>query len=60
LIQYSEGLTTYQRVIDAQRNLAEQEDAFASATGSVGINLIALYKAIRWRLGTASWQGFHP
>ena len=54
MIQYSEGLTTYQRVIDAQRNLAEQKDAFASATGSVGINLIALYKAIRWRLGTAS------
>jgi outer membrane protein TolC len=46
LIQYSEGLTSYQRVIDAQRNLAEQEDAFASATGSVGINLIALYKAL--------------
>ena len=46
LIQYSEGLTTYQRVIDAQRNLAEQEDTFASATGSVGTNLIALYKAL--------------
>ena len=46
LIQYREGLTSYQRVIDAQRNLAEQEDAFASATGSVGINLIALYKAL--------------
>lgn len=46
LIQYSEGLTTYQRVIDSQRNLAEQEDALASATGSVGTNLIALYKAL--------------
>ena len=46
LIQYREGLTSYQRVIDAQRNLAEQEDAFAAATGSVGINLIALYKAL--------------
>jgi NodT family efflux transporter outer membrane factor (OMF) lipoprotein len=46
LIQYSEGLTTYQRVIDSQRNLARQEDAFASATGSVGTNLIALYKAL--------------
>jgi outer membrane protein TolC len=46
LIQYSEGSTTYQRVIDAQRNLAEQEDTFASATGSVGTNLIALYKAL--------------
>ena len=52
LIQYSEGLTTYQRVIDSQRNLAEQEDAFASATGSVSTNLIALYKALGggWKL----------
>jgi hypothetical protein len=33
-------------VIDAQRNLAQQADAFASATGSVGTNLIALYKAL--------------
>jgi NodT family efflux transporter outer membrane factor (OMF) lipoprotein len=46
LIQYSEGLTTYQRVIDSQRNLTAQEDAFASATGSVGTNLVALYKAL--------------
>jgi len=46
LIQYSEGSTTYQRVIDSQRNLARQEDAFASATGAVGTNLIALYKAL--------------
>ena len=46
LIQYSEGLTDFQRVIDAQRNLAQQEDAFASATGAVGTNLIALYKAL--------------
>ena len=46
LIQYSEGLTTYQRVIDSQRNLTQQEDAFATATGSVGTNLIALYKAL--------------
>ena len=46
LIQYSEGLTDFQRVIDAQRNLAQQEDAFASATGAVSTNLIALYKAL--------------
>ncbi len=46
LLRYSEGLATYQRVIDAQRNLAQQQDAFASAIGSVGINLIALYKAL--------------
>jgi hypothetical protein len=35
-----------QRVIDAQRNLAQQEDAFATVTGSVGTNLIAIYKAL--------------
>ena len=46
LIQYSEGLISYQHVIDAQRNLAQQEDAFASATCSMGINLISLYKAL--------------
>jgi NodT family efflux transporter outer membrane factor (OMF) lipoprotein len=46
LIQYREGLTSYQRVIDAQRNLVQQEDFFVSATGSVGTNLIALYKAL--------------
>jgi NodT family efflux transporter outer membrane factor (OMF) lipoprotein len=46
LIQYSEGLTDFQRVIDAQRNLARQQDTFASATGAVGTNLIALYKAL--------------
>jgi outer membrane protein TolC len=46
LIQYSDGLVSFQRVIDAQRNLVRQEDAFASATGSVGTNLIALYKAL--------------
>jgi len=46
LLQYSEGISTYQRVIDAQRNLARQEDAYASASGSVGTNLIALYKAL--------------
>ena len=39
LIQYSEGLTTYQRVIDSQRNLTQQEDALAAATGSVGIKM---------------------
>lgn len=33
-------------MIDTQRNLALQEDAYASATGSVGANLIALYKAL--------------
>ena len=46
LLQYSEGITIYQVVIDTQRNLVQQADAYASATGSVGTSLIALYKAL--------------
>jgi len=46
LTQYGQGLVSFQRVIDAQRNLAQQEDIFATVTGSVGTNLIAIYKAL--------------
>jgi len=46
LIQYREGLTSYQRVVDAQRYLTQQQDNLASTTGSVAINLVAMYKAL--------------
>ena len=45
-LQYIEGLSTYQRVIDAQRFLTEQQFRFASAKGAVVTNLIATYKAL--------------
>lgn len=46
LLQYREGLADYQRVLDAQRALANQQDSLTSVRGSIGINLIALYKAL--------------
>jgi len=46
LLQYGEGLTDYQRVLDAQRNLSIDQDALASLQGSVVLNLVNMYKAL--------------
>jgi NodT family efflux transporter outer membrane factor (OMF) lipoprotein len=45
-LQYIEGLSTYQRVIDAQRFLTQQQTQLASVSGGVVTNLIATYKAL--------------
>jgi hypothetical protein len=39
-------LSTYQRVIDPQRDLTEEQDNLASVMGSVVTNLISTYKAL--------------
>ncbi len=46
MIQYREGLTDYQRVLDTQRFQAQQEDLLTDTSGSVALNLIAIYKAL--------------
>jgi NodT family efflux transporter outer membrane factor (OMF) lipoprotein len=46
LIMYREGATDYQRVLDAQRALLDQENNLAQTTSSVATSLIALYKAL--------------
>jgi outer membrane protein TolC len=46
MLQYHEGLVDYQRVLDALRTHANQQDSLISVKGSIGINLIALYKAL--------------
>lgn len=46
MIQYREGIASYQRVLDTQRAQAEQEDIFAETSGFVALNLIAIYKAL--------------
>lgn len=46
LIQYREGLTTYQRVLDTQRFLAQQQDLLTETSGSVVVSLVAMYKAL--------------
>jgi hypothetical protein len=46
LIQYREGLVDYQRVLDTQRFLTEQQDALVFTAGNVDLGLVALYKAL--------------
>jgi outer membrane protein TolC len=46
LIQYREGLVDYQRVLDTQRFLTEQQDTLVTTAGVVVENLIAMYKAL--------------
>jgi NodT family efflux transporter outer membrane factor (OMF) lipoprotein len=46
MIQYREGLTDYQRVLDTQRFLTEQQDQLVFTAGSVNLGLVSLYKAL--------------
>ncbi len=46
LVQYRQGSVTYQRVLDTQRFLVQQEDQLARTEGDIAVNLIATYKAL--------------
>jgi NodT family efflux transporter outer membrane factor (OMF) lipoprotein len=46
LIQYREGVADYQRVLDTQRFLTQEQDLLTSVNGEVALNLIAIYKAL--------------
>ena len=46
LVQYREGAADYQRVLDAQRSLLQEQNTLAQQTSSVATNLVALYKAL--------------
>lgn len=46
LIQYREGVVDYQRVLDTQRFLTQEQDLLKSVNGEVALNLIAMYKAL--------------
>jgi len=43
---YREGYSDFQRVLDAQRALSAQQDAFVVNRGNAASSLIALYKAV--------------
>jgi NodT family efflux transporter outer membrane factor (OMF) lipoprotein len=45
-VMYREGAADYQRVLDAERSLLEQQNAVAQTSSSVATNLIAVYKAL--------------
>jgi NodT family efflux transporter outer membrane factor (OMF) lipoprotein len=46
LVQYREGAVDYQRVIDTQRALLQEQLRLADVQSSIATNLIALYKAL--------------
>ena len=46
LIQYREGASDYQRVLDSQGFLDQQQDRLTVSLGDVPTNLIAVYKAL--------------
>jgi NodT family efflux transporter outer membrane factor (OMF) lipoprotein len=45
-VQYREGAVDFQRVLDAQRSLLEEQNTLARTQSSVATNYIALYKAL--------------
>jgi outer membrane protein TolC len=46
MTQYREGAVDYQRVIDTERALLQEETSLAQTRSSIATNLIALYKAL--------------
>ena len=46
LVQYRSGSVDYQRVLDAQRFLVQQQDRLTSTRGEVVVNLVAAHKAV--------------
>jgi NodT family efflux transporter outer membrane factor (OMF) lipoprotein len=46
MLQYKEGLVDYQRVLDSQRFLTDQQDVWTATRGEVIVNLVAMYKAL--------------
>jgi NodT family efflux transporter outer membrane factor (OMF) lipoprotein len=46
MIQYREGATDYQRVLDSQQSLLAQQDQYTAAKGNIVLNLVSTYKAL--------------
>lgn len=46
LLQYRDGVTDYQRVIDTQTSLVNQQDIWTQTRGDISSNLIAMYRAL--------------
>jgi multidrug efflux system outer membrane protein len=51
-LQYREGLTDFQRVIDSQRVFFSQQDLLVTSRGNLAQSLVALYKAMG-----GGWEG---
>ena len=46
MLQYTEGITLYQSVLDTNRQLITQQDTYAQARGNIATNLIAVYRSL--------------
>ena len=53
MVQYEEGLNDYQRVLETQRSLIQQQELLAENKGDVASRLIAIYKALG-----GGWESF--
>ena len=60
LIQYREGTVDFNRVLDAQTRLVEQQDSLAETTGDISLSLIATYKALGGGWESRVGQDFVP
>ena len=46
LLQYGEGIVDYQRVLDTQQTLFDQQDLLTTRRGDIATSLIAMYRAL--------------
>jgi len=46
LLQYEEGFSDYQRVLDSTRALTQKQDQYAQLQGKIATSFISLYKAL--------------
>ena len=60
LIQYREGATDYQRVLDSQQSLLAQQDQYTSAKGGIVQNLVSVYRALGGGWQIRAGQEFLP
>ena len=60
MLQYKEGIVDYQRVLDSNLSLTQQQDQYALTRGEIITNLIAMYKALGGGWQVRLGQDFVP
>ena len=60
MLQYKEGIVDYQRVLDSNLSLTQQQDQYAQTKGEIITNLIAVYKALGGGWQVRLGQDFVP
>jgi len=60
LLQYGEGIADYQRVLDTQQTLFDQQDLLTSRRGDIATSLISMYRALGGGWELRSGKPFVP